>query len=798
MINNYLKLAWRNFRKNPLFSFINVAGLALGLTCVLLVVLFVKNELSFDRFHEKGPQLYSITTTITDKQGEKNTINGSGQVQGPAFKAAIPEIVNYVRFWNVGGFNIIGEHQAFNVQGLFADSSFFNLFSFPLLHGNASSALVDPHSIVLSEQTAMKYFGKTDVVGKTLKIEEQGIQTLTVTAVVKEVPANSSIRFDVVLPFRFVETFFKDASWLNQYLSTFVLLHPLADVKKVEQKFSAVFQAKASEQVRDARGKLDIPTQLSFGLQPLADIHLHSGAVQSETGISDGGLYTTLYILSGIAAFILLMACINFVNLSIAHSLQRAKEIGVRKVNGSNRWQIIRQFLIEATLLCMAAFLLAGLLSWVLLPVFNSLTGRHIALHIVKDVTIWIAAIAIIAVSIVLTGLYPAFVLSGFNAAAVLYGKQKTGAGKGWLGKSLVVFQFTLAIGFVTGSLVYYLQMNFIMHKELGYNPSDMISIKLPAQRNPDQLVQLFRSELATSPAITRVSGFSSWGNNNIVKVNDRTIPSLKFRIDEFYLPGLEIPLKQGRNFSAAFGSDSMQSVIVNETFVKQAGWKDPVGKRVQLMSEWEGDLNMTVVGVVKDHHYNSLKQKIGPQVLVMRHYDKLLVRAQQGKLPEALAAIEKVYQDRLPDSPFRFSFMDDDVARQYGEERLWQQIIGYVTVLSVFICCLGLLGLSYLAARQRTREIGIRKVLGASIAGIAGLLSKDFLKLVVIALLIASPLSFFLMNRWLANFAYRIDISWWIFLLAGAIAVFIAMATVSFQAIKAALANPVQSLRSE
>ncbi|PWV56885.1 ABC transporter permease [Chitinophaga sp. S165] len=797
MISNYLKLAWRNFRKNPLFSFINVAGLAIGLTCVLLVVLFVKNELSFDRFHEKGAQLYSITTTIKDNRGERQTINASGQVQGPAFKAAIPEIVDYVRFWNVGGFNIIGDEKALNVQGLFADSGFFNLFSFPLLHGNASSALADPHSIVLSEQTAMKYFGKTDVVGRTLKIEEQGIQTLTVTAVAKAIPANSSIRFDVVLPFRFVETFFKDGSWLNQYLSTFVLLHPLSDAKKVEQKFATVFQAGAREQIRDAKGKDDIPTQLSFGLQPLADVHLHSGSVQSETGIFDGSLNTTLYILSGIAAFILLMACINFVNLSIAHSLQRAKEIGVRKVNGSNRWQIIAQFLVEATVLCAAAFLLAALLSWLLLPVFNSLTGRHIELDIIKDAMIWATGIAVIALSIILTGLYPAFVLSRFNSVAVLYGKQQTGTGKGWLGKSLVVFQFTLAIGFVTASLVYYLQMNFIMNKELGYNPSDMISIKLPPQRNPDQLVRLFRSELATSTAVAQVSGFNSWGDNNMMKVGDKTIPSLKFRVDEFYIPGLEIPLKQGRNFSADFGSDSL-SVIVNEAFVQQAGWTDPIGQRVQLMGEWEGDLHMTVTGVVKDYHYNSLKQEIGPQVLVMRHYEKILVKAQQGKLPEALVAIERIYKDHLPDSPFQFSFMDDDITRQYGEEKRWQQIVGYVTVLSVFICCLGLFGLSYLAARQRTREIGIRKVLGAGVAGIAGLLSKEFLKLVVIALLIASPLSFFLMNRWLDNFAYRIDISWWIFLLAGAIAIFIAMATVGFHAIKAALANPVQSLKSE
>ncbi|PSL34965.1 ABC transporter permease [Chitinophaga ginsengisoli] len=798
MLKNYTRLAWRNFRKYPLFSFINVAGLAIGLTCVLLVVLFVKNELSFDSFHEKGSKLYSITTTITDRNGVTTTGSGSGQVQGPAFKEAIPEIVDYVRFWNVGGFNIIGDEKAFQVQGLFADSSFFKLFSFPLLYGNPASALTDPHSIVLSEQTALKYFGRTDVVGETLKIEEQGMQTLTVTAVAKNIPSNSSIRFEVVLPFRFLEKFFKDGSWLNQYLSTFVLLHPKADAKKVAQKFAGIFQAKAAGELKEAGRREDISTKISFGLEVFTDMHLNEGAVQSEAGIYDGSLHTTLYLLAGIAAFILLMACINFVNLTIAHSLQRAKEIGIRKVNGSNRWQIISQFLIEAALLCIAAFLLAIVCSKLLLPAVNSFTGRHIELHLIKDAKIWMVELGILAISVIMTGLYPAFVLSGFNAVAVLYGKQKTRAGRGWLGKGLVVFQFTLAIGFVTGSLIYYLQMTFIGNKALGYNPSGIIDIKLPPQRNPDQLVPLFRTALTALPSVVQVAGFNSWGDNNVVKVNDRTIFSHKVRGDEFYLPDLGISLQQGRNFSPAFGADSSRSVIVNETFVKQTGWKNPLGQQVKLIGEWGGDMNMTVVGVMKDYHYNSLKEKIGPAVLVMKNYEHLLVKTKQGRGAEALAAIEGIYKKYLPDSPFQFSFIDDDIARQYRDDKHWQQIIAYVTILSVFICCLGLFGLSYLAARQRTKEIGIRKVLGAGVAGIAGLLSKDFLQLVIIAFLIASPLSFFVMNHWLDGFAYRIDVSWWIFLVAGAIATCIAMVTISFQTIRAAMANPVQSLRSE
>lgn len=798
MFRTCITIALRNLRRNPLYSLINMAGLAIGMTCVVLVVLFVKHEFSFDSFHQKAPQLYRITTTFTDNNGSRITNGASGQVQGPAFKEAIPEILDYVRFWNVGGFNIIGEQKAFWLQGYYADSSFFRLLSFPLLHGNAQTALTDKYSIVLSERTALKYFGKTDVVGKTLKIEENGFQTLTVTAVAKEIPSNSSIRFEAILPFQFLETFFKDDVWLNQYLCTFVLLHPQADPRKVEQKFPAVFQAKANQEIQDARRTSSMAAQRVYGLQPIAEMHLNTTAVQHESSVLDGSTWYTLYLLSGISVFILLMACINFINLTIAHSLKRAKEIGIRKINGSNQWQIIVQFLAEAALLCIAAFGLAIVFSQLLLPLFNSLTGRQLQLNIISEVKIWTAWTGIIAVSIIMAGLYPAFVLSRFNAIEVLYNKQKTGGGRGWLGKSLVIFQFTLAIGFITASLVYYLQMNLMMNKDLGYESADIITVQLPPQRNPDQQVKFFRNELATNPYILKVAGGNYWGHLNPVKVNEKEIISLKLRADEFYVPMLKIPIIEGRNFSSAFGTDSTQSVIVNETFVKMAGWENPIGQRLQLKGEWEGDGNMTVVGVVKDYHYKSLKEKIDPQILVMRHYEKLYVKTQKGKTPQALATIENMYKKHLADSPFQFSFLDEDIKEQYSEEKHWQQIIGAVTLLAVFICCMGLFGLSYLAVRQRTREIGIRKVLGAGVAGIAGLISKDFLRLVCIAFLIASSISWLLMNKWLDNFAYRISISWWMFGLSGLITVIIALLTVGFQSVKAALMNPVKSLRSD
>lgn len=799
MLLNYFKIAWRNLWKSTTYSFINVIGLAVGMTCMLLMMLFVKNELSYDTFHKKASQLYRLTTTITDKAGGKKTTGASGQVQGPAFKDAVPEILDYVRFWDVGGFNITGEGKSLRQQGLFADSSFFRMFTFPLLYGNPETALTDPFSIVITENTAIKYFGKTDVIGKTLKVEEQGFQPLTITGVAKQPPANSSIRFDVVLTFRFLQSFFKDELWLNQYLTTFVLLHPLADPKKVEEKFAPVFIAKAGDQLNDPVKPDGLSRQLDFGLQPIRNVHLGSSTAENASGIFDGSNYTTLLFLFAIAVFILVMACINFVNFTIAHSQKRAKEIGIRKINGSRKRDIIAQFLVEAGLLCTAAFVSAIVLSNLLLPLFNSLVGRQLELSFFREKETLVAWLAILAISVIMAGLYPAFVLSRFNAAAILYNKQQL-SGKNRLGKSLVVFQFTLAIGLIASTIIYYLQMNFIMKKDLGYNPSDVILVSLPPQRNPDRLVKLFRNELAADPSVIMVSGaFStpgqgSWGGENLIRVNGKEIPSHKIRADEYYLPALGIPLKEGRNFSKDFGSDSMHSIIVNEAFVKAAGLKKPIGEQVKLPGEWEGDLTATIIGVVKDYHHNSLKDKISPMLLVMKHYETLMVKTQKGKSLAVLARLEELYKKHLADSPFQFSFLADNIKNQYEGERYWQKVINYAAGISIFICSLGLFGLSWLSAHRRTREIGIRKVLGATVAGIAGLLSKEFVKLV----LIASPVCWLAMHKWIEHFAYRIDISWWMFGLAGAVAVLIALITVSFQAIKAALANPVKALRSE
>ena len=803
MLKNYFKIAWRNLWKSKTYSFINVIGLAVGMTCMLLMVLFVRNELSYDTFHKKGSQLYRLTTTVPDKAGGKKTTGASGQVQGPAFKEAVPEILDYTRFWDVGGFNIIGEGKSLIQQGLFADSSFFRMFTFPLLHGNPETALADPFSIVITENTAIKYFGKTDVIGKTLKVEEQGFQPLTITGVAKQPPANSSIRFDVVLTFRFLQSFFKDEFWLNQYLTTFVLLHPLADPKKVEEKFAPVFRIKAGNQLTNPVKADGFSTQLSFGLQPIRDIHLNTSTIENASGTFDGSSYSTLLFLSAIAVFILIMACINFVNFTIAHSQKRAKEIGIRKINGSRKRHIIGQFLVEAGLLCTSAFILAIVLSNLFLPLFNTLVERQLELSFFREKETMLVLAAILAVSIIMAGLYPAFVLSRFNATEVLYNKQKL-LGRNWLGKSLVVFQFTLAIAFITATIIYYLQMDFIMKKDLGYNASDVMLVKLPPQRNPDQLVKLFRNELAAEPSVVVVGGGhsmpgeGSWGGDDPITVNGKEIPFHKIRADEYYLPVLEIPLREGRNFSKDFGTDSISSIIVNEAFVKAAGLKNPIGTQVNLPGEWEGHLMATIIGVVKDYHHNSLKDKISPMLLVMKHYETLMIKTKKGKSLAVLATLEKLYKKHIADSPFQFSFLADNIKNQYSGERYWQKVINYAAGVSIFICSIGLFGLSWLSAHRRTREIGIRKVLGATVTGIAGLLAKEFVKLVLIAFLVASPVCWLAMHKWIEQFAYRIDISWWMFGFAGMFAILIALITVSFQAVKAALANPVKSLRAE
>lgn len=801
MFRNYLKIGLRHLWRNRLYTLINITGLTVGMTCALLAILYVHDEMSYDRFHKKSQQLYRLTTTIID-HGSRKTV-GTGQVQGPAFKAAIPEISDYARILEIYGINMSGDNKSLAVKTIYGDESFFNLFSFPLLYGNPKTVLSDPFSIVLSETTALKFFGRTDVVGKTLRIEEgRGIENLNITGVAKNPPINSSIQFDVLVPFKYLQRMFRDENWLNEYLTTFILLDPAADPKIVQQKITEVFKTQAKEQLLETK---TFAGQYQFGLQPITDFHLHPlglsyGTTDDGTGLSDRSSITYSYILMGIVAFILLMACVNFINLSISDSLKRAKEIGVRKIAGSSRSQIVSQFLVEAAILCFISYIFAISFGKLLLPVFNQLANKQISLSDLNTFSLFVYGAILMLICIVIAGIYPALALSLFNPAEVLYNKQKLNS-KNLFGKSLIVLQFTLAVSLIISTIIYYRQMNFISNEDLGYNAADIIKIHLPPQRIDSNVIATFRNQLLKYSSVkqvtTEMGGERDNAWDNAVSVNGKELIAKRISVDEFYLPTLEIPLKAGRNFSNEYGTDAANSVIVNETFVQSVGWENPIGQQLTDLDDYNH--TKTVIGVVKDYHYGSLKQKIAPQMLSMRDQrENVLIKTQKGKILQTLKVLETTYNNIFPQHYFYYEFLDDENAGSYLTDGRWKQIISYSAIMAILICCIGLFGLSSFTAQQRYKEIGVRKVLGASVVSITGLLTKDFLKLVVIAIIVASPVAWFVMHNWLQNFAYKTDISWWVFVIGGTAAIIIALLTVSFHAIKAAIANPVKSLRTE
>ena len=804
MLRNYLKIAFRHLWKKKLYFFINVLGLALALTCMIFSILYYKNEHSFDLFHKNNPHLFRINTIFVDNRtGLKETTGGTGQVQGPAFKSQIPEIKDYVRV--MGGDimeNIKSSDKAFNLATAFVDSGFFSVFSFPLLYGNPNTCLNDKHAIVITETTARKFFGKTDVIGKRLDVEDTAdsmFASFTVTAVTKDPPINSSIQYDILIPFSYLQILFRDNNWLNAYLGTFVVVDPKTDLKKLEQKFIAIHNANAQEQIDKGKKSGDFDKQISYWLQPITDIHLdpyYASGKSREGGSSNGSSPVYSYFLIGIALFILLMASINFVNLNIGNSLSRAKEIGVRKITGSSKSQIILQFLVEASIICIAAFCIALVLTHNLLPFFNQLADRQMVISTLLDWKLLCYFFILLIINILLAGLYPAFILAKFKPKEVLYNKVAL-SGRNWLGKSLVVLQFTIAICLIIGSIIYYEQMDFVRTKDLGYNPYNIIRIEIPVRRVATAIYAMFKNELSKEPGVKQISLETS-SEDSKVYVDNKIVKSSYKVVEPSYIPMLEIPLKQGRNFSDSYGTDKKSAVIVNEAFVKAAGLQNPIGASVKITDWYEKDAS--IIGVVKNYHLGSLKKVIQPEIFAINDGTQgtMLIKIDKQRQKQVLAALGKIYKTAIPGSEYSYTFWDELNAKEYQQEIKWQHIINAATVLSVLICCLGLFGLTHLATHTRVKEIGIRKVLGASVGGITALISKDFIKLVFISFTIASPIAWYFMNKWLEDFAYRISISWLVFALAGITAISIALITVSFQAIKAAMANPVKSLRTE
>ena len=800
MFKNYFTVALRNLLRNKIYAFINIAGLSIGLACAMLIILYVKDEVSYDRFHANVGNIYRIVTQSIDKNGGKGRKDPTtGYLQGPRFAQNVPEIKSFVRIQS-GSENIKMGTEVKDQDLLRVDSTFFDVFSFPLISGNRHTCLKDPLSVVLSEDAAKRQFGSTDVIGKIVMLKDDSVFVPhKVTAVAKKCPQNSSIKFEMLLPIReSKEDALNSENWFNFFLNTFVVLDPHANVQTVESKMQKFYVADSREAVKSLTaqfGEVVSDWKSEYFLQPFLDMHMNT-ELPAQNGLTDASNPMYAYILSGIALFILLIACINFVNLTVARSVKRAKEIGIRKVVGGDRKQLILQFLGESFLLCIIAFMLAIALVQLILPVFNNLSNKALALSYLFDTKLVAGYILLFMLTALLAGFYPAIVLSGYNPVQILYSRFNIG-GKNYLQKSLVVLQFALASFLIIATFTIYKQFNFLTTEKLGYDDNNLVVVHKDFKTHDE--AWLFKNELLKDPNIVSVAprNGGQWGT--IAKItNDSTINFDYETVDEAFLSTLKIPLIQGRNFSPGFPSDSANSVLVNESFVKQAGWKNAIGQTVNF---WYDNKKYTVIGVVKDYHYRSLNEKIGPQLFTMKprnNYGMVFIKIKPNTAAASLQAIQKKFKQLFPLSPYNYTFMNEQNLKNYEAEAKWKQIMLFGAILTIFISCIGLFGLSVLSAEKRTKEIGIRKVLGASVNRVVTILSKDFLKLVCISLIIAIPAAWLAANKWLENYPYRISLSWWLFASGGILVIFIALITVSFQAIKAAVANPVKSLRTE
>jgi len=789
MLKNFLKTAFRSLLKNKGFTFINVLGLALGLATCLLIVFYVFDELSYDGYNTKAGRVYRVNTDL--KSGDNET--SFAITAPPVADALVKEFPEVERSMRIGGGanirfkkgnQIIEEKNAF-----YCDASIFDIFTIPLLQGDPKTALTGLNSMVISKTLALKYFNTTDAVGQVmLLVSDSSLHK--VTGVMESMPAQSHFRADIFLSMQ-PNT---DHSWAHFNTSTYILLKQGADRKKLESKFAALIRENAntpafSYNKFEAKGNY-----IKLSLTPLKEIHLHSNR-QRELGANGNIQY--IYIFSAIAVFILILACINFMNLSTARSANRAREVGVRKVLGSPRKFLIAQFLSESILVTLIATVIAVLAAWALLPSFNQMSGKSLIITVQTFKWLIPSSLIIIIVVGVLAGGYPAFFLSAFQPIDVLKGKLSTGFKGSALRGFLVVFQFSISIFLIIGTLVVYNQLTYIKNKDLGFNRNQVLIIKnVTAVSDPKVLQQQLR-QLPGVINTTLTQYFPTAHISALNYVNTGTGKSIETQfwpVDANYINTMGMKLVHGRNFDEQFLTDS-SAVIINQTMANMIGYNgNPATKITDTKKEYK------IIGVVKDFNFSSLRDNITPLMLVMRRdwFVSLAVRVNTGNLPVLIQQAESKWQALVPGQQFEYSFMDDDFNALYNNEQRMGKLFITFTTLAIIIACLGLFGLAAYAAEQRNREIGIRKVLGAGVTTLVAMLSKDFVKLVLISIAIATPLAWVIMQKWLQGFAYRTNIQWWVFVVTGFGALAIAFVTISFQSVKAALTNPVKSLRSE
>ncbi|SFD80947.1 ABC transporter permease [Spirosoma endophyticum] len=807
MLRNYVKIAWRTLMKNKVFSFINVVGLTVGMACCILIAAFVTDELSYDKYPAQANQMYRVELHLTENERITDFSNVDAAV-GPGIKAEFPEVLAATRLLQWGQVFMRYQDKQFKEQSIaMADSNFLELFSIPLLEGNIKTALKEPGSIVVTKAFAQKYFGNSPAMGKAL-LFGKGQEVRKVTGVIDKIPSNTHFHFDAFLST--TDLGIKSLTWSNVGFYTYLVLSKDADPQKLEAKFPQLVARYVVPEIQRDMGVSLAEAQKSvdtfrFTLMPLTDIHLHSA---TKYELAANGDIKSVYIFSILAVFILLLAIVNFTNLSTASAASRSKEIGIRKVMGSVRTQLIKQFLIESTLLTFFALLLAAGVVALLLPYFNTLSGKDISISMLLSVTNVAMLLAFGGFVGILAGAYPAFLLSFSRITTVLKGGSAVQTSRrSSLRSGLVVFQFAVSGTLIVATMVTYQQLHFMQNKKIGFDKDQVLVIQDSYMLGQNE--QVFKEQLQKDSRVIQASlsgnipvGMSNMDGTQIYakrengKEQRAEIHTNIYHVDEEYLKTLGMDLKEGRTFSKDFSTDSTATVI-NEAAVRDLGLgkTSPIGKTIVR----SGQREFTIIGVVKDFHYASTRQKIAPLMMILgRNSGAIIVKVKGTDAADIVASFRKQWEAFNPPAPFTYSFLDERFAFLYESEQKTSQLFTVFAVISVVIASLGLFGLAAFTAEQRTKEIGVRKVLGASVVSIIALLSKDFLKLVLIAIVLAVPIAWLAMNRWLSDFAYRIDIEWWVFALAGLLAVGIALFTISFQSIKAALMNPIKSLRSE
>jgi len=797
MLRSYIIVALRSLRRQGFYSFINIFGLTAGILCSLFLLLYIQDELSFDNFHRNSASIYRVGMHASIQDTKLDICQAMAPI-GPAMKTDFPEVDDYVRIVYFGRELVTKDAQQFYEEKFyFADSSFFSVFSFPLLSGDAKTALTEPNTIVLTESIARKYFGDEDPIGKVIKTGSEEWQRV-VKGVMKDPPANSHFKPAALVSYSSLPAD-QVENWGNINTWVYLKLALGTDPAVLEARSADFMEKYVGELFRQFNAKAD------FFLEPLASIHLHSSV---DGQIEPSGDISYIYLFGAVSFFILLVASINYMNLATARATVRAKEVGIRKVLGSYKKQLMIQFTAEAVVITFMAVVLSVVLAFFLLPYFNELSGKSISMEFYKDPVILLALLGILVFLGLVSGSYPAFYLSGFQSAQVLKGRVSSKSGNPLLRKALVIFQFSISIVMVVCTWIVYDQLQFMKEKNLGFNKDQVIRIPLEGQEARRKFAVLRQALLKNPDIYAAGSGWTTPGldfnlNGIYVEMEDGEFTEkgfVSYQVDAGYLPVFEIEVLEGRNFSEEIKSDTSQSVIVNQELVRDMGWKEPLGKRFRvLIGDDFKTREVKVIGVIKNFHQRALQEPIRPMIL--HNTDEngiLLVRINTAKAGEVLSFIDETWKEVIKNRPLEYSFVEQDFYEQYVADEAKGKVFATFSVFTIVIACLGLFGLASFTAEQRKKEIGLRKVIGASVSSIMVLVSKDFLKLIAISILIAFPVAYFVMQRWLEEFAFRISPRPLTFLLSASLILVVTIVTVGYHSLVAAMGNPVASLKEE